>query len=174
VKFEPRNLSFNTRDAWVQHGSQLGPVDVAAYVRVGRSDGFKKTIQADAQTHLDQIFSTQSSLAPGTVNTGYDAIDANFDFGYDNWRFRTGYKLRENLGTGAGIASTLDPVGIGKSERITSAISWVDQNFARDWVLGFDLGYLREVLLAVNLRTASHLGLKSVRKQEVGMFFPEH
>jgi putative ABC transport system substrate-binding protein len=32
---------------------------------------------------------------------------------------------------------------------------------------------LREVLMAINLRTADHLGLKASRKQEYGMVFPE-
>jgi iron complex outermembrane receptor protein len=142
-----RKGSFNTRDAWVQHGGKLGEVDVAAYVRVGHSDGFKRTVTADAQTRLDGIFGTNASLAPGSVNTGYDATDANFDFGYNNWRFRTGYKLRENLGTGAGIASALDPVGKGRSERITADIAWADPDFSKDWSLGADLGYLKYIQL---------------------------
>ena len=140
-----RNGSFNTRDAWVQQGATLDGINVAAYVRVGRSDGFKRTVDADGQTRLDQIFGTHSSVAPGPVNTGYDATDANFDFGYDRWRFRAGYKLRENMGTGAGIASALDAVGKGRSERITSDISWIDRNAAKDWGLGFDLGYLKYI-----------------------------
>jgi len=33
---------------------------------------------------------------------GYDSVDASVDLGYDKWRLRAGYKLRDNLGTGAG------------------------------------------------------------------------
>jgi putative tryptophan/tyrosine transport system substrate-binding protein len=32
---------------------------------------------------------------------------------------------------------------------------------------------LRQVLMAINLRTADHLGLKASRKQSYGMVFPE-
>ena len=136
--------SFNTKNTWVQHGGKLGPVDVAAYLRVGSTDGFKSVIAADAQTRLDRSpLNTSASLAPGPVNTGYDAIDANLDLGFEKWRLRGGYKLRQNVGTGAGIASALDPVGRSQSERMTADLSWTDAQFTRDWGLGFTVSYLQ-------------------------------
>jgi iron complex outermembrane receptor protein len=135
--------SFKTGSAWVQHGGKLGPVDVAAYLRVGSTDGFKETLSADAQTARDRTSGTRASRAPGSVNTGYDAVDANLDLGYDKFRLRAGYKLRDNVETGAGIASALDPVGKMKSERITADLSWVDTQFAKDWGLGFAGSYLQ-------------------------------
>ncbi len=137
-----RGGAFGTGNAWVQHGGKMGPVDVAAYLRVGHSDGFKEIVAADAQTRTDNIFHTHASLAPGPVNTGYDAIDGNLDFAYDKWRVRAGYKLRDNLGTGAGVASALDPVGKEKSERITTDVSWTNPQFSRDWGVGITGSYL--------------------------------
>ncbi|MES2879065.1 MAG: TonB-dependent receptor [Pseudomonadota bacterium] len=134
--------SFNTQNVWVQHGGKLGPMDVAAYLRIGSTDGFKETITADAQTRSDRLRLTNASLAPGSVNTGYDALDANLELGFDKWRFRGGYKLRENVGTGAGIASALDPVGRSTTERVTADLSWTDLHFARDWSLGLTASYL--------------------------------
>ena len=142
TQFGGRVGSFNTRDAWVQHGGTLGPVEVAAYLRLGRTDGFKSIISADAQSARDKTFGTSASLAPGPVNVGNDAVDANIDFSLEKWRLRGGYKLRDNLGTGAGTASALDPVGRAKSERITSDLSWTDTQFAKDWGLGFAGSYL--------------------------------
>ncbi|TAJ79272.1 MAG: TonB-dependent receptor [Gallionellaceae bacterium] len=135
--------SFNTKDAWVQHGGKWGALDVAASLRAGRTDGFKQTIAADAQTRLDRIFATSASLAPGTNNIAHDAIDASLDLSYDKWRLRTGYKLRNNLQLGAGVASALDPVGSEKSERITTDLSWTSPNVSRDWGLGFDASVLQ-------------------------------
>lgn len=143
TEFGLRAGSFNSRDAWIQHGGKTGPVDVAAYLRVGSSDGFKETIVADAQTRNDALNATSASLAPGQVHTGYDAVDANLDLGYGQWRLHAGYKLRDNLETGAGIASALDPVGRSKSERITADLSWADLLFSRDWGLGFTASYLQ-------------------------------
>ncbi|MFC3378964.1 TonB-dependent receptor plug domain-containing protein [Rugamonas sp. CCM 8940] len=131
-----RLASFQTRDVWLQHGGKLGSVDVAAYLRVGESDGQKSIIDADAQSRNDKLFGTRASLAPGPVNTGYEAVDANLDLARGQWRARFGYKLRDKLGTGAGIASALDPVGQQKSERYTSNLSWADPQFSRDWGLG--------------------------------------
>ena len=127
---------FNSRDGWVQHGGQLGPVEVAAYVRVGSTDGQKEIITQDAGRLRG------ATLAPGPVNTGYDAIDASADFAYDRWRLRAGYKLRDNFGTGAGVSSALDPVGKQRGERITSDLSWNDPDLSRNWGAGFTGSYM--------------------------------
>jgi outer membrane receptor protein involved in Fe transport len=127
--------SFETGDAWVQHGGKAGPFDLAAYVRVGQSDGFKSIVDADAQTRNDQLFGTRASLAPGPLHTGYRAVDGDLDLSWDHWRARFGYK-RRLMGSGAGIASALDPVGLGLSERITSSLAWADPQFSSDWGLG--------------------------------------
>lgn len=135
--------SFNTRNVWVQHGGAAGPVEVAAYLRVGGTDGQKEIISADAQTARDRTAGTRASLAPGPVNTGYNAIDGNLDLGYDKWRFRLGYKLRDDLETGAGISSALDPVGREKSTRVTADLSWTDPHFMNNWAAGTMFSYLQ-------------------------------
>jgi outer membrane receptor for ferrienterochelin and colicin len=134
--------SFKSRDVWVQHGGKAGPVSVAAYLRAGTTDGFRSTIEADAQTRNDTIFGTHASLAPGPVNVGYDALDANLDLAMDKWRFRAGFKGRDDVGTGAGIANALDPVGRSRSTRFTTDLSWTDANFATDWSAGAMLSTL--------------------------------
>jgi len=137
-----RGGSFATRNAWIQHGGKIGSVDVAGYLRIGSSDGYTQTIAADAQTRLDKIFGTHASLAPGPVRTGYDAVDGNLDLGLGKWRAHVGYKFRDNIGLGAGVASALDPLGRERSERITGDVSWSDPQFAKDWGLGLTASYL--------------------------------
>jgi outer membrane receptor for ferrienterochelin and colicins len=122
--------SFNSRDAWVQHGGTWGGFDAAAYLRVGHTDGQRQTISADAQSSLDTLFGTTASLAPGPVNLGYDAIDGRIDLSRDKWRLRAGYQQRSNGGTGAGVASALDPAGTNYGERINSDLTYQDSNFA--------------------------------------------
>jgi outer membrane cobalamin receptor len=146
--------SFKTRDAWVQHGGKVGPFDVAAYVRIGSTDGQRSIITADAQTVRDKTFKTKASLAPGPVNVDYDAIDTNVEIGYDKWRLRGGYVLRDNMGTGAGVASALDPVGKEKSERTIAELAWNDPQFTQDWGLGFTanaFGYKQRILTDLRL-----------------------
>jgi outer membrane receptor protein involved in Fe transport len=146
--------SFRTRDAWVQHGGKLGAFDAAFYLRAGSTDGIREIVSADAQTARDKAFGTHASLAPGPLNNGADSVDANLDLGLDKWRARFAYKLRDNVGTGAGIASALDPVGKIKSERIAADLSWTDPHIARDWGMGLGfsaLQYKQRVLTDLRL-----------------------
>lgn len=131
-----RTGSFNSRDGWLQHGARVGPVELAAYLRYGQSDGNDSVIDADAQSRNDTLFKSHASLAPGRLNNQYKAIDGNLDLIYGQWRARLGYKKRYDMGTGAGIASALDPVGRQQSERITSNLAWADPQVTRNWGLG--------------------------------------
>ena len=143
TRFGVRYGSFNTKDSWIQHGGEWGALNVAAYLRVGSTDGFKQPITADAQTRLDSIFHTTASLAPGTDHIGHDAVDGSLDLAYDKWRLRTGYKLRNNLHLGAGISSALDSVGSEKSERITTDLSWLSPGMSQYWGTGFNASILQ-------------------------------
>jgi iron complex outermembrane receptor protein len=97
TQFGVRAGSFKSRDAWVQHGGKWGAVDVAAYVRVGSTDGMREIISKDAQSARDAATGTRVSLAPGPVSLRYDAVDAALDLAYGKWRLRAGYILRDDL-----------------------------------------------------------------------------
>lgn len=143
TQFGVRAASFNTRDAWMLHGGKLGALDVAGYLRVGTTDGAKRTIDADRQTGLDAATGTRVSHAPGPLNNGRDAIDGTLDLGYDKWRLRFGYKERDNVGSGAGVAQALDPIGQSYSQRITSDLTYLDPHFGKHWSLEVQMSYLQ-------------------------------
>lgn len=145
TEFGVRGGSFNSKDAWIQHGGKLNEtMDVAAYLHVGRTDGFKEIVTADAGRLR------AATLAPGPVNTGYDAIDAHIDLGYDKWRLRSDYTRRNNVGTGAGISSALDPVGKDNNERLSADLTWKDPGFTQYWGLNFTGSYLQLAEMADN------------------------
>ncbi len=135
TKFGIRAGSFGSSDAWTLHGGTLGAVDVAAYLRLGTTDGAKKTIARDAAA-------AAVSHAPGPLNNGRDSIDGSLDLSYDKWRWRIGYKERDNVGSGSGVAHALDPTGHSYSERLTSDVTYRDQDFARNWDVGFEASYM--------------------------------
>jgi iron complex outermembrane receptor protein len=135
--------SFGTRDAWIQHGGQYGNLSVAAYLRAGSTDGQHQTVESDAQTRNDARTGTSTSLAPGQINAGLSAVDGNLDLAQGKWRWRSGYKLRDDMETFAGIGQALDPVGKGRSERVTSDISWTDNNFAQGWSLSASAAFMQ-------------------------------
>ncbi len=128
--------SFNSRDAWVLHGGEWSGFDVAAYLRLGATDGQRGTISRDAAT------ASGASLAPGPVNLARDAIDGRLDLSRDKWRLRTGYQQRDNVGTGAGVASALDPQGRNFGERISADLTYQDANFAPNLDVTAQASYL--------------------------------
>jgi outer membrane receptor protein involved in Fe transport len=116
--------SFGSRDAWLRHGGSSGALAWAAFAKVARSDGFRRTIESDAQTRNDRAFGTRASLAPGTPNAGGDSADAGLELAAGAWRWRALYKGRDNIGTYAGLGSALDPVGRGASHRLITDLAW--------------------------------------------------
>ncbi|WP_292937367.1 TonB-dependent receptor [Noviherbaspirillum sp.] len=137
-----RGGSFNTGDAWVLHGGKLGSLDVAAYFRAGATDGFKKRVTEDAQSRNDAAFGTRASLAPGFTNNQQNALDASVDLSMEKWRWRNSYKLRDEMGTGIGVGSALDPVGRGKTERLLSDLSWSDPQISDFWGATLTASYM--------------------------------
>jgi iron complex outermembrane receptor protein len=131
-----RGGSFGSADAWLLHGGRLGDADMAVYLRLGHVDGYRRTIEADAQTRNDRLFGSHASLAPGPIRTGHDALDAQLDLQAGRWRLRGNYKGRSNLGSGGGIASALDAQGRGRSERFIGDLSWNAPDLGRDWAAG--------------------------------------
>jgi len=128
-----RGGSFHSYDGWIQHGGRWGAVEVAAYLRLGHTDGFGSTVTADAQTGLDNAFGTHASHAPGPLNVGHDSIDGRLDLSLDKWRFRAGYIGRPNLGMAAGIADALDPQTKGDAHYANADLTWHDAKFAENW-----------------------------------------
>lgn len=124
--------SFDTHEAWFQHGGKMGPLDVAFYLGAGHTSGANKTIDADAQTSLDKIFGTQASLAPGHEQLMRNNLDMQVDVAYDLWRLRAGYQNQET-GTGVGLANSLDPGARVRAQRWNADLTYSNPNFFRNW-----------------------------------------
>lgn len=133
--------SFNSKDAWIEHGGKWGDFDVAAYLRFGQTNGDRQIIEEDAQTAIDHVFGTSASLAPGPLNLGMNMLDASLDLSSGNWRLRTSLKQRENMGFGPGAAQALDPQGTNFSRRSVSDITYDNKQFAKDLELTADFSF---------------------------------
>ncbi len=128
--------SFDTRDVWMLHGGKLGALDVSAYLRVGSTAGAHSVIERDAAQPA-------ATRAPGPINTSHDAVDGNLELARGAWRAHLGYKLRSNVGSGAGVSSALDPVGRGRSERLHADLSWTAPRVASGWGGGLQASVMR-------------------------------
>lgn len=132
--------SFNSRDAWIQHGGKLGTLDAAFYLGAGKTDGQKGIIQQDAQSTWDATFATNASLAPGPVNDERKGIDVSADLSREAWRLRAAYQKRE-VGVGTGLAGSLDPSGRGQASKLNLDMSYEKANWAPNWDVSGILGY---------------------------------
>ena len=140
TEYGVRMGSFNTRDAWVQHGGNLGPLAAAFYLQVGKTDGQKGVIQEDLQSSLDRLFGTKASLAPGRISAARETIDARADLSYEKWRFRAGHQARK-LGVGAGVAENLDPWSRALTSRTYFDLTYRNANWAPNWDVSSVIGY---------------------------------
>jgi iron complex outermembrane receptor protein len=120
--------SFNSRDAWIQHGGKLGPLDASFYLRAGNTDGQKGIIQQDAVS------------ASGPINEERKAIDARADLSNEAWRFRAAYQQRK-MGAGAGIAGALDPNARQTEKRLYLDLNYEQANWAPNWDVSGVAGY---------------------------------
>lgn len=116
--------SFDTKGAWVEAATAFNSTDISLVLEQESTDGWRETVNRDAQTNFDEQFGTSASLAPGPVNTSVDQFDARLDVSGERWQFRAGLQDRRNLGTGPGLAQALDPQGRYKSQRVTMDYSY--------------------------------------------------
>ena len=107
----------------------MGPCQVAAYVR-GLHRGARSIIEADAQTGFDALRGTHAASLFGPVSNGRDFIDGQLDLSLENWRWRLGLNDRDNVGSGPGTASALDPRGTSRSQRLMSDLSYDNDHIA--------------------------------------------
>jgi iron complex outermembrane receptor protein len=123
-----RGGSFNTWDAWLQHGGKLGPLDAALYLRGETTDGQKEIVRQDAVG------------ASGPINEDGKAFDARVELSKDAWRLRGAYQYRK-LGAGAGVAGALDPNARVAEDRWYLDLSYEQPNLAQNWELSGVAGY---------------------------------
>jgi outer membrane receptor for ferrienterochelin and colicins len=99
-----RSGTDSTNDVWFLYGEQFDEWKFSSYIQSHVSDGIDETIESDSQTFFDGLFGTTASLAPGSVNSGVESIEARFDLSNKNWALRLGYQDRSEVGMGAGVA----------------------------------------------------------------------
>ena len=121
-----------TQDAWISYGHSEEDFSYSGVLEYHKTDGFDKTIEQDAQTLLDSIYGTEVSNAPGKLNLATENIDFRGELNYADVTVRAGYQLRNNVGTGAGLAESLDPDAKQKSERFNLDVNYV-RNISDDF-----------------------------------------
>lgn len=127
--------SYGERALSLQQGAALGPLAWSAYLRAGRSYGPDPVVQADAQTALDALFGTHASLAPGRLHTGHRDLDAGLQLAWQELKLQAGFKRRDGVGSGAGLAQALSDRDWARSDTTTLAADYLRQGLAPHWDL---------------------------------------
>jgi len=136
-----RGGSFDRSDQYLQWGGDLGKFDAYFFLERHHSDGPRRRIGADAQTTLDALFGSSTSLAPGPTELDRDNLEARADIGRGHWRLRGGYQEVNDIGVGAGVTQALDPVGRGDGRRLSADLSYDNPRFADNLGLTGALSY---------------------------------
>lgn len=127
--------SFNSKEAWLLHGNNYHGLDVAAMLELNYTDGHNAIIEQDLQSYFDQFIPEPISLAPDEINNQRKNLDARFDIDYKRWNMQLDYQRRNRIGTGVGIAESLDPHGAYQTDRYGSNISYHNPQVSRYWDL---------------------------------------
>lgn len=104
--------SYNTKELrWIQQIPGRGAIESAVIsVELRDTNGYEPIVRQDLQTHFDQIYNTQASLAPGKASTAYSDYNIMLDAQVDDWILRGRVRGHE-AGLGAGLVGALDPQG---------------------------------------------------------------
>lgn len=128
--------SLQTQESWLRWSGSAGDVKVAAYLHGGGTAGVHGRYDADAQTGLDAAFGTHASLAPGRGEyTQYHGVDGDLDLSWGRLRLHGSYRVRDDIGSGGGVAGAIDPVGRVKYAHYGGDLAWSDVPLAPDWRL---------------------------------------
>lgn len=140
TNFRARVGQDSTKDFWLSHSWNSGKL--GGYVSYDRhkTEGFDQFIEADAQTFLDSVFSTDASLAPGFSDQHRQNDELRLRLDYDHWTMNAGFQKRK-IGVGLGIAEALGHGTNESSERWNFDIGYNSDNILENWNISTKVAY---------------------------------
>jgi iron complex outermembrane receptor protein len=133
------NGSYDTHNARLFTGSELGDFDLVASFEHSETDGAEPIIIKDQQTLLDEQYGTNASLAPGKASTHSE--ETGLQINISNEHSRLGFRAYHvRYGMGIGTTAALDPVGNMENNGVEATYQY-DKVIAQDVRLGATLAY---------------------------------
>lgn len=121
--------SFDSRTAWIQHGSQWNGFDVAVTAELSHTDGHNPFIAQD------------KGGSAGRADYGYDNADIRFSIAQDNWRLLADHRQKSNIGIGLTGGGYLDQQTRGSDSHTELALLYKNASFAPYWGLDAEIRY---------------------------------
>lgn len=143
--------SFDTIDGWVQHGGEYSGWHVAFNLEFLKSDGDEdRIIDSDLQSILDlpppNGFGTSASLAPGSLQTGYEILNTNLEVNRNKWTTRLWYWQNRDFETRDGVTQLLSETGSAEAEQFLAELLYTDDNLASNLAMNVRLTYMYEYI----------------------------
>jgi outer membrane receptor for ferrienterochelin and colicins len=135
--------NFGTYDLWVNHGTRVGPVDIAFGFSGWTTQGHQRILETDVQSQLDRLSGLNTSLAPSPLNTTNDGVDLELKASTGPWLARVGYFGVLHSGIGAGTAQVIDPEGDVPTHNFNVDINY-NERIGPDWEVTGLLSYVRK------------------------------
>jgi len=127
--------SFDTRTAWVQHGSTHGGMELGLTAEFSTTDGHEPFIVKDAQAAGDP------SYAPGMAETGWDNVDLRMSLAWEDWKLLYGFTKHIDLEVGLTGFGVLDPQTRASDHRHTLDFLYRNDDYADNWGLDLKVGF---------------------------------
>lgn len=134
--------SFDTAQIWAVHSRRFKGWDIAFGFEWQQSAGDSgRRVERDLQSQLDDALGTSASLAPGSLQTGFEILDAHLTMQRNDWTVRLWSWLENDREVGAGAAQSLDPEGKIDSTHLLVDIDYQTQ-VSDLWKVGSRVSFL--------------------------------
>ena len=132
-----------TQSGWGQQSVEWGGWNVATSLQYQHSDGDNgRRVNADTQTVFDNVFGTQASLAPGSMNTNYETYNGHLNLQRKHWDLGF-WAYNNDFGARAGAAGALDPTGSADGAQYLGDARFSTEDWLTDWELTAHASYLQ-------------------------------
>ncbi|EWH11178.1 TonB-dependent receptor [Catenovulum agarivorans DS-2] len=108
--------TYSTKDTWLNYIHQGDDFSAAINFQYHKTNGFDGIIEQDRQSLHDDLYNTDVSLAPGPLNLAAENLALYTNFSYKNFNLDASWQ-RQDVQSGAGVASALDPYYRVRPER---------------------------------------------------------
>ncbi len=132
----------DTQSGWGQYGAEWAGWEVATSLQHQHTGGDSgRVLQRDSQTVMDDLFHTNSSHAPGALNTRLDSLNGHLNLRRKYWEL--GFWAADVEGAArAGIAGALNPSGIANGRQYLADARFSSEDWFEDWELLGHVSYL--------------------------------
>ena len=113
--------SYDTQEAWVQHGTNWNGVQVGVTANLTSTDGHQPWISSD------------KNKDSGRANYAWDGQDLRLSLSQGPWRLLADYAGQDDLAVGFNGAAVLDPVNRSEDRQYSLALLYDQPAFASAW-----------------------------------------